>query len=92
VPWNEASRQVSRSFDEWRETDSDVRTYLEMSLRWVQDAYDATWEEAKRDFSQRFDPHRDDPDEYVDVFDRMVGAFGPRTTSGCCGRGHCEML
>jgi hypothetical protein len=66
---------VSRSFDECKATDSDIRTYLALSHRWVESAYHHTWDEAAREFSRRFDPDWHNPEGDVDLFHSKVSGL-----------------
>lgn len=76
--WDESAGVVSHSFDEWKATDSEIRTYLALSLRWVQAAYDNAFGAAERAFSQHFDPDRDDPDGHLGYFEDEVAGLWPR--------------
>lgn len=65
----------SHAFDDWRATESDIRAYLELSERWSVAAYAKTLEEAKCEFSQRFDPDNDDPEDYYYDFLNRTGGL-----------------
>lgn len=76
MAWDEYHGSVTRAFDGWKTTDADIRAYLVLSRRWIDKAYRETWDEAQREFAGRFDPDRDDPDDYVDVFhDKVSGLW-----------------
>jgi hypothetical protein len=76
MPWNETAGQVTRAFDTWRATDTDIRAFLELSRRWVTAAYDSEWESAERDFAKNFDPYRHETDGHVGVFhERVLGLW-----------------
>lgn len=65
-------------FDEWKATDSEIRTYLELSNKWVQDSYDKVFEDAEREYAHNFDPDTDDPDGHVGLFETRVSGLWPR--------------
>jgi hypothetical protein len=75
VSWSEANGQATRAFDEWKATDAEIRAFIGLSHKWVEAAYQATWEEAEREFGDRFDPDRDDPEGHVDVFHQKVAGL-----------------
>lgn len=75
MPLNEAHGGVTRAFDAWRSTESDIRAYVELSDRWVIRAYDLEWAAAQSEFEANFDPHRHDVDGHVDVFHERVGGL-----------------
>ena len=61
MSWNEAAGVVSHAFDDWKQTDAEIRAYLETSRAWVQSAYAAAEIDADEEFSASFDPDVDDP-------------------------------
>lgn len=73
--WNEERGSVTRAFDDWKGTDSEIRAYLSLSHRWIQSAYDETWDISQQEFGRSFDPDRDDPEGFVDLFDRKVSGL-----------------
>jgi hypothetical protein len=76
MTWSDDAARRSHAFDDWKAIDSDIRTYLELSEKWSAAAYANTLEDAKREFSQRFDPDNDDPEEYFyDFLNRMGGLW-----------------
>lgn len=75
MAWSESAGDVSLAFKDWRATDSDIRSYMELSQKWAKAAYATTLEDAKREFSRTFDPDRDDPDEYIYDFLKRVGGL-----------------
>lgn len=76
--WNEERGSVTRAFDDWKGTDSEIRAFMSLSLRWIQSGYDTTWELARQEFERDFDPDRDDPDGFLDVFDRKVSGLSAK--------------
>lgn len=78
MAWDEPAGHVSHAFDEWKGVDSDIRAYLALAQRWIDDAYRATWDEAEREFARRFDPDRDDPEGHVDLFHDKVSGLWAR--------------
>lgn len=77
--WDERRGQVSRSFDEWKGVDDDIRAYLTLGHRWTSASYERTWEEAQQEFAEQFDPDRHDPEGHVDVFDDKVFGLWQKT-------------
>ncbi|MFP1154331.1 hypothetical protein ACK280_19870, partial [Mycobacterium sherrisii] len=61
MSWNESSGVVSHAFDDWKQTDSEIRAYLETARTWVESAYASAEKEADEEFSASFDPDVDDP-------------------------------
>ncbi len=61
VSWNETAGVVSHAFDDWKQTDAEIRAYLETSRAWVDSAYAAAEKDADEEFSETFDPDVDDP-------------------------------
>jgi len=69
--WNESSGAVTRAFDDWRITDSDIRQFLTLTTRWMDERYNALWEE----IGAR--PGTKDGPDQPDVFTREVGGLWP---------------
>lgn len=67
------SEQASRAYEEWQRTDSDIRSYLSFSQIWIAEAHARILENAKQEFSERFDPDNDDPQEYIYDYLNKVG-------------------
>lgn len=69
--WNESSGVVTRAFDRWRITDSDIRKFLALTTRWMDERYQQLWDEiAAR-------PGTDDGPELSDVFSKDVDDLWP---------------
>ncbi|MDP7735118.1 hypothetical protein [Mycobacterium paragordonae] len=69
---SDGAARSSHALDDWHAIDSDIRSYLKLSEKWSAAAYSNAWDEAKREFSERFDPDNDDPQEYLyDFLNRM---------------------
>lgn len=79
MSWNESSGVVSHAFDDWKQTDSEIRAYLETSQAWVESAYASAEQEAEREFSATFDPDVDDPGwGPVGLYLQKTGGLWPR--------------
>lgn len=69
--WNEPLGAVTRAFDEWRVTDSDIRNFLTLTTCWTDERYHDLWEE----IGAR--PGTEDGPDQPDVFDKEVGGLWP---------------
>jgi hypothetical protein len=68
--WNESRGVVTRAFDRWRITESDIRRFLTLTTRWMDERYQDLWDEV----SAR--PGSEDDDQ-SDVFHREVDGLWP---------------
>lgn len=62
---------MTRSFDEWRMVDSDMRAFLTLTTRWMQERYDQVWNELGAQ------PGSEDGPELPDLFYRAVDGLEP---------------
>jgi hypothetical protein len=69
--WNESHGVVTRAFDGWRIIDSDIRRFLTLSTRWMDERYNALWEEIGARPATEYDS------DQSDVFHREVGGLWP---------------
>ena len=69
--WNEGFGTTTRSFDEWRTTDSEIRAFLALTTRWMQERYEQVWQEVSEL------PGSDDGPDLYDVFSRAVDDLEP---------------
>lgn len=69
--WNEGFGIVTRSFDEWRMTDSDIRAFLALTTRWMDERYQQVWNELGEQ------PGWEDGPELPDLFHRAVDGLWP---------------
>jgi len=69
--WNEGFGTTTRSFDEWRTTNSDIRAFLALTTRWMQERYEQVWKEVSEL------PGSDDGPDLYDVFLRTVNGLEP---------------
>jgi hypothetical protein len=69
--WNEGFGTVTRSFDEWRMTDTDIRTFLTSTTRWMDERYERVWNELGEQ------PALEDGSELPDLFYRAVDGLEP---------------
>lgn len=69
--WSESLGAVTRAFDGWRITDSDIRSFLTLTTRWMDERYNALWGE----IGAR--PGSEDGPDQPDVFDGEVGGLWP---------------
>jgi hypothetical protein len=49
VAWDERAGRVSRSFDEWKFVDKDIRAFLSLTANWARRRYEEIWNESERD-------------------------------------------
>lgn len=67
-PWNERHFcSTTRAFAEWRTADCDLRAFYTLSLKWMNERFDAKWDEIG---ALPGDP---DGPEQIDVYEREVG-------------------
>lgn len=69
--WNEGFGTVTRAFDEWRMTDSDLRAFLALTTRWMDERYEQVWNELGKQ------PGSEDGTELPDLFHRAVDGLEP---------------
>jgi hypothetical protein len=69
--WDESSGAVTHAFEGWRITDSDIRSFLTLTTRWMGESYKALWEE----IGAR--PGTEDGPEQPDVFYEEAGGLWP---------------
>jgi hypothetical protein len=69
--WNEGFGTVTRSIDEWRMTDSDIRAFLALTTRWMDERYEQVWNELGKQ------PGSEDGPELPDLFNRAVDGLEP---------------
>lgn len=43
MEWDEASGTVSRSFDNWKPVDQDIRAFFKLTARWAPSKYEEIW-------------------------------------------------
>src|SRR5918997_280865 len=69
--WNEGFDRVTRSFDEWRMTDSDIRAFLTLTTRWMDERYEQVWKKLSAQ------PESEDGPELPDRFYQTVDGLEP---------------
>ena len=69
--WNESLGVVTRAFDRWRLADSDIRKFLTLTTRWMDERYNDLWDE----IGAR--PGAVDGPDQSDVFTREVDGLWP---------------
>lgn len=62
---------MTRSFDEWRMVDSDMRVFLGLTTRWMEERYEQIWNELGAQ------PGSEDGPELPDLFYRAVQGLEP---------------
>ncbi|WP_431933697.1 hypothetical protein [Nonomuraea jabiensis] len=77
MSWNPEKGLASRSFDEWRAVERDIRTYLRLSLGWSERGYEELWSQAESELTAIFDPYVHSGDEHVGFFDDKVEGLWP---------------
>ncbi|MEV0417328.1 hypothetical protein [Streptosporangium canum] len=75
--WNAEMGTVSRSFDEWRSVDRDIRAFMSLTLRWAKPGYEKIWAEARSEAAVFFDPYVHYGDEHVDLFHNKINGLWP---------------
>jgi len=58
---------ATRAYDEWRMINRDQRAYLGLTLKWMNERFEAVWQEIQES------PAGEDSPEAIDVFDKLVG-------------------
>jgi hypothetical protein len=69
--WNEGFGTATRSFDEWHMIDSDMRAFLALTTRWMDERYEQIWNELSAQ------PGSEDGPELPDLFYRAVDGLEP---------------
>lgn len=69
--WNEGLGTVTLAFDEWRMIDDDMRTFLALTTRWMDERYEQVWNKLS---SQ---PGSEDGPDLPDRFYRAVNGLEP---------------
>lgn len=69
--WNESSGAVTRAFDDWRIMDSDIRKFLTLTTRWMDERYQQLWDEIAAQ------PGTCDDLELPDAFSKEVDDLWP---------------
>jgi hypothetical protein len=69
--WGRGFGSSTVAFDEWHLVDSDLRAYLDLTTRWMNERFNQTWDEVGRQ------PAHDDSPEQIDVFHQAVGGLLP---------------
>jgi hypothetical protein len=71
MSWDEQTGSVTRAFDDWRLTDSDIRAFLKVSDQFVQKEYKRIWDELANS------PGDPDGPELPDLFGDAVDGLWP---------------
>jgi hypothetical protein len=69
--WNESLGVVTRAFERWRFTESDIRRFLTLTTRWMDERYQDLWDEIGAQ------PGSEDGPDQSDVFDGAVDGLWP---------------
>jgi hypothetical protein len=75
--WDEASGLVSRSFEEWRQVDHDIRVFLNLTTLWAGRLYEEKWTEAEAELNAIFDPDIHYGDEHLGFFENKIQGLWP---------------
>lgn len=75
MAWDERAGRVSRSFDEWRFVDKDIRAFLNLTMNWARRLYEETWNEAERDEEKLAASNATDFASFKSFEDRIEGLW-----------------
>ncbi|MDL4815983.1 hypothetical protein [Actinomadura opuntiae] len=77
MSWNESTGMVSRAFEAWKATDTEIRAFAKLALGWADRGFDEYWTSAGETANRNFNPEDSSGYEQADAFHHAVDGLGP---------------